>query len=152
MPPSFLDRDLSGNLADDTQPPPPGWIPFCAGLVKSEQTYLLWRLRPNLDTRWNGTSFHSNSLGYRTPEVALKKPAHVYRILVFGSSNTMGHGVDDEPALYPRLLEQWLNERVGTGLRVEVVNLAVAGESPSRRLQRLREEGKGADPGRLDPL
>jgi hypothetical protein len=51
----------------------------------------------------------------------------------------MGHGVDDG-ALYPRLLEQWLNERVGTGLRVEVVNLAVSGESPSRRLQRLREE------------
>ena len=136
----LLHRDPSGNLADDTQPPPPGWIPFCAaGLVESEQTYLLWRLRPNLDARWNGTSFHSNSLGYRTPEVTLKKPAHVYRILVFGSSNTMGHGVDDG-ALYPRLLEQWLNERVGTGLRVEVVNLAVSGESPSRRLQRLREE------------
>jgi len=137
----LLHRDPSGNLADDTQPPPPGWIPFCAaGLVESEQTYLLWRLRPNLDARWNGTSFHSNSLGYRTPEVTLKKPADVYRILVFGSSNTMGHGVDDG-ALYPRLLEQWLNERVGTWLRVEVVNLSVAGESPSRRLQRLREEG-----------
>ena len=104
----LLDRDPSGNLADDTQLPPPGWIPFCAaGLVESEQTYLLWRLRPNLDARWNGTSFHSNSLGYRTPEVTLKKPAHVYRILVFGSSNTMGHGVDDG-ALYTRLLEQWL--------------------------------------------
>ena len=136
----LLNHDPSGTLDDDTQPPPPGWIPFCAaGLVEAEQTYLLWRLRPNLDARWNGTSFHSNSLGYRTPEISRKKPAHVYRILVFGSSNTMGHGVDDG-ALYPRLLEQWLNERVGTGLRVEVVNLAVAGESPSRRLQRLREE------------
>ncbi len=120
--------------------PPPGWIPFCAAdLVESAQTYLLWRLRPNLDVRWNGTSFHSNSLGYRTPEVALKKPAHTYRVLVFGSSNTTGHGVDDN-AVYTRLLEEWLNDRVGTGLRVEVVNLAVAGESPSRRLQRVREE------------
>jgi hypothetical protein len=62
------------------------------------------------------------------------------RQIIFGSSNTMGHGVDDG-AVYPRLLEQWLNERVGTRLRVEVVNLAVAGGSPSRRLQRLREEG-----------
>ncbi len=120
--------------------PPPGWIPFgAAGLIESEPTYLLWRIRPNLDLRWNGTSFRSNSLGYRTPEVTLKKPAHTYRVLVFGSSNTMGHGVDDG-AIYTRLLEQWLNERVGTGLRVEVVNLAVAGESPSRRLQRVREE------------
>ena len=127
----LLNREPSGTLDDDTQLPPPGWIPFCAaGLVESAQTYLLWRLRPNLDARWNGTSFHSNSLGYRTPEISREKPAHVYGILVFGSSNTMGHGVDDG-ALYPRLLEQWLNERVGTGLRVEVVNLAVAGESPS---------------------
>ncbi len=136
----LLHRDPGEHPDDDTQPPPPGWIPFCAaGLVESVPTYLLWRLRPNLDVRWNGTSFHSNSLGYRTPEVALEKPAHVYRILVFGSSNTMGHGVNDS-AIYTRLLEQWLNERVGAGLQVEVVNLAVAGESPSRRLQRVREE------------
>jgi len=48
----LLHRDPSGNLADDTQLPPPGWIPFCAaGLVESEQTYMLWRLRPNLDAR-----------------------------------------------------------------------------------------------------
>ena len=137
----LLHRAPSGQVDDDTQPPPAGWIPFCAaGLVEAEPTYLLWRLRPNLQARWNGTSFHSNSLGYRTPEVMLEKPAHVYRVLVFGSSNTMGHGVDDG-AHYPRLLEQWLNQRVGTELRVEVVNLAVAGDSPSCRLQRLREEG-----------
>ena len=101
---------------------------------------MLWRILPNLDVLWNGTTFRSNSLGYRTPEIALKKPSGVYRIVVFGSSNTMGHGVDDG-AVYPRLLEQWLSERAGPGRRVEVVNLAVAGESPSRRLQRLREEG-----------
>ncbi len=120
-------RDPSGVLDDDTQLPPPGWIPFCAaGLVEAEPTYLLWKLRPSLDVRWNGTSFHTNNLGYRTPEVVLEKPPHVYRILVFGSSNTMGHGVDDE-ALYPRLLEQWLNEQVGAKLCVEVVNLSIAG-------------------------
>jgi hypothetical protein len=60
----LLHRDPSGMLDDDAQLPPPGWIPFCAaGLVEAEPTYLLWILRPNLDARWNGTSFHSNSLG-----------------------------------------------------------------------------------------
>ncbi len=140
--------DASGNLhrnpsgkPSDVQPPPPGWTPFCdAGLVESVAGYLLWRIKPNLDVCWNGTSFRSNSHGYRTPEVALRKPAHVYRILVLGSSNTMGHGVGDDD-LYPRLLEQWLNKNGVGGLRVEVVNLAVSGESPSRRLQRLHEEG-----------
>ena len=63
----------------------------------------------------------------------------------FGSSNTMGHGVDDW-AVYPPLLEEWLNERAGSRLRVEVVNLAVAGESPSRRLERIRVEARGISP------
>ncbi len=135
-----LERSPSA-VQDDDLRPPPGWTPFCdAGLVESAAGYVMRRIRPNLDVCWNGTRFRSNSQGYRTPEIALHKPAHVYRILVFGSSNTMGHGVDDQ-AVYPRLLEHWLNARSVGKHRVEVVNLAVAGESPSCRLERMREEG-----------
>ena len=32
-------------------------------------------LRPNLDARWNGTTFRTNSLGYRGPEVSRSKAA-----------------------------------------------------------------------------
>jgi hypothetical protein len=56
----------------------------------------------------------------------------------------MGHGVNDEET-YPRRLERWLNEETRGAPRVEVVNLAVAGESPTGRLQRLREEGERFD-------
>jgi hypothetical protein len=116
------------------------FVPFGASnIVEVIPTYLRWRIRPSLDLCWNGTTFRSSSLGYRTPEIDLKKPRNVYRILVFGSSNTMGHGVDDD-VVYPRLLEDWLNEQVNPPIHVEVVNLAVSGDSPSRRLQRLREE------------
>lgn len=125
-------------------PPPQGVVLFRdAGIVDEARTYLRWKLRPNLDARWNGTVFRTNSLGFRTPEVSTKKPAGTYRIVVFGSSNTMGQGVnDDDP--YPRHLERWLNWRMGTatGPRIEVVNLSVSGDSPTRRLQRMHEEGE----------
>ena len=96
-------------------------------------------MKPNLDIRWNGTTFRTNSLGFRTPEVSLEKPAGTYRILVFGSSNTMGYGVNDDE-VYTRHLERWLNAWIGPERRVEVVNLAVAGDSPTRRLARLKKE------------
>ncbi len=138
----LMDRQPDLKLEADLRQPPPGWIPFCdTGLLERTSSYLLWRLKPNVDVRWNGRSFRTNSLGYRTPEIPLEKPAGVYRILVFGSSNTMGHGVGNR-APYPRLLERWLNGRVGERTRVQVVNLAFPGESPSRRLMRIHDEAE----------
>ncbi len=132
----------------DTPQPPPGWIAFGderAGIVEEVPSYIRWKLRPNLELTWNETVFRTNSHGFRTPEIALEKPPRTYRILVFGSSNTMGYGVNDEE-MYTRLLEAWLNLCNGPTRRIEVVNLAVSGDSPSRRLLRLQEEA-----GRFDP-
>jgi GDSL-like Lipase/Acylhydrolase family len=128
-------------VAESTMPPP-GWLPFGGehtGIVLETATYLRWRMRPNLDIRWNGTVFRTNQLGFRTPEIEREKPRGTYRILVFGSSNTMGFGVNNDD-VYTRHLERWLNEWAGPSCRVEVVNLAVAGDSPSRRLLRLQQE------------
>lgn len=134
-------------VASDVSQPPPGWLPFggdVTGIVRELPTYLRWEMKPNLDIRWNGTTFQTNSLGFRTPEIRLEKSRSTYRILVFGSSNTMGYGVEAED-VYTRHLERWLNERVGPDRRVEVVNLAVAGDSPTRRLARMQQEA-----GRFD--
>jgi lysophospholipase L1-like esterase len=130
------------DIPGDGPHPPPGWRPFGGdetGIVRELPTYLRWELKPNLDIRWNGRIFRTNSLGFRTPEVSLRKPDGTYRILVFGSSNTMGYGVDNDDE-YTRDLERWLNESSRPARRVEVVNLAVAGDSPTRRLERLRKE------------
>ncbi|MDR3618990.1 MAG: hypothetical protein P4L85_06530 [Paludisphaera borealis] len=131
---------------DENGQPPPGWVPSGAsGIVDSDPTYLRWRMKPDLDMVWNGAPFHTNSRGYRTPEVSLDKPAGVYRIVVIGSSNTMGHGVADDEA-YPRLLETWLQGLPDLGRRIEVVNLAVSGDSPSRRLLRMSMEAESYQP------
>jgi hypothetical protein len=121
-------------------------VPFgAAGIVESSPTYLRWAMRPNLDLTWNGVPFRTNSRGFRTPEVAIPKPDGVYRIVLFGSSNTMGHGVGDDEA-YPRLMEPWLDRATGAGVRVEVVNLSVSGDSPSRRLARMIEQAPLYEP------
>lgn len=126
--------------------PPEGWVPFGAsGIVEPAPSYLRWRMRPDLDMTWNGVPFRTNSRGYRTPEVAFPKPDGVYRIAFFGSSNTMGHGVGDDEA-YPRLMEPWLDRLTDPGVRVELVNLSVSGDSPSRRLARMAEEAAGYEP------
>jgi len=136
------------DVCPDTPQPPPGWVAFGgeqAGIVEEVSSYIRWKMRPNLEMNWYGTVFRTNSHGFRTPEIELEKPPGTYRILVFGSSNTMGYGVNDE-AMYTRRLEEWLNQCAGPTRRTEVVNLAVSGDSPSRRLSRLQEEA-----GRFDP-
>jgi hypothetical protein len=130
------------------QPPerPPGRKLFTeAGLMDEVLDYRRRVLRPNLDARWNDTTFRTNSLGYRGPEVSRRKPPGTFRVVVLGSSNTMGHGVEDEQT-YARLLEGWLLERAGPGRRVEVINLAVSGDSPTQQLLRLQVEASGLEP------
>jgi hypothetical protein len=135
-------------LVDDGSRPPVGWVAFgdpAAGLVREVPSYLRWEMPPKLDTTWNNTKFQTNGAGYRTPECQREKPAGTYRVVVFGSSNSMAYGVDEEDG-YVRLLESWMRRGVSGGRRVEVVNLAVAGDSPSRRLYRLQIEAKRYQP------
>ena len=121
-------------------PPPPGLVPFHeSGLAEAEASYLRFRLRPGLNMQWNGIGYQINRLGHRGPEIAIPKPAGTYRVVVLGSSNTFGHGVEDDDT-YVRLLEAWLNEHAPPGLAVEVVNLSAPGRAPSQRLYRLRDE------------
>jgi hypothetical protein len=121
-------------------------MPFAqSGIVEVVRDYRRWRLRPGLDVRWNSTAFRTNQLGYRGPEITRAKPVGTFRVVVVGSSNTLGHGVDDE-VVYTRQLEELLEARIGPGRRVEVVNLAVSGDSPTQRLLRLQDDASSLDP------
>ena len=125
---------------------PPDRKPFTdSGLVDEVPDYRRRVIRPNLDARWNGTTFRTNSLGYRGPEISRGKPPGTFRVVVLGSSNTLGHGVDDHEG-YVRLLERGLADLAGPGRSVEVVNLAVSGDSPTQRWLRLRDEASKLEP------
>lgn len=137
--------------------PPPGWVPFgAADLVEPEPGFLVWRFHRDLQRTWNGTTFRTNALGYRGPEVDQPKPMGRFRIVVLGSSNTLGQGVDDAEA-YPRRLEAWLTHRLQRMARtegdlasrpesVDLVNLAVSGYGPFQRLELLRIEVEALAP------
>ncbi len=116
-----------------------------SGLMDEVSDYRRRVLRPDLDARWNGTTFRTNSLGHRGPQVSRGKPPGTFRVVVLGSSNTMGHGIEDEDT-YARRLERDLNDRAGPRRRVEVLNLAVSGDSPTQQLLRLRDDAPGLEP------
>ncbi len=125
--------------------PPPGTRPFAeSGILELDPSYLRWRLAPSRSVVWNGTTVATNRLGYRSPEVVIPKPPGTYRVVVIGSSNTMGHGVEAEQT-YVHHLQEWLASVAG-GRPVEVVNTAISGDGPSQQLLRMR-----ADLQRLEP-
>jgi lysophospholipase L1-like esterase len=126
--------------------PPTGWRPFAeSGIVQVVEDYQRWRLRPRLDVVWNGTTFRTNSLGIRGEEIVREKPAGMFRVVVLGSSNTLGHGVHDVD-VYTRQLERRLRATTVADSPIEVINLAVSGDSPTQKLLRLRDQV-----GELDP-
>lgn len=101
------------------------------------------RLRPDLDTWFQGTRFRSNRLGFRGPEVRVDKPDGTVRVAVLGRSVTMGQGVALEDA-WPAQLEALLDRDAGAaGPRYEVLNFAVTGQDLSTMVplyeERLRD-------------
>jgi len=80
-------------------------------------------LDPGLgDASW--WTLHTNSRGFRTPEIQPGPSAERIRVVTVGDSNTMGWALDAEDT-YPRRLEAHLGTRLP--LPVEVVNLGVGG-------------------------
>lgn len=65
----------------------------------------------------------TNALGFRGPEISLKKPEGIVRIVALGDSITDGFYVDNEDT-YPFQLEQMLRAK---GQHVEVINAAQGG-------------------------
>jgi len=87
---------------------------------------LYWRLKPNQDcyTKVDHQPVHINSHGTRGPEFTAEKPANTIRILSLGDSRTFGWGLPDEKT-YSRQLERLLQQNVGSGKTVEVINAGV---------------------------
>jgi hypothetical protein len=79
-----------------------------------------------------------NSMGFRGPDLSLRRDPRVVRILAVGDSFVFGVGVDEEH-LFATQLEKRLRD--ATGVPHEVVNLGVAGFSTDQQYLLLRERG-----------
>ena len=103
---------------------------------------LYWKLKPNQDcyTKIGHKPVHINSQGTRGPEFQMEKPANTIRILSLGDSRTFGWGLSDAET-YSRRLEQSLQNCVGPGKKVEVINAGVNAWSYSQMLVYFRDFG-----------
>jgi hypothetical protein len=92
---------------------------------------LIYTLRPNLDTKFQGVALITNSFGMRNPEVKIAAEPGVYRVAVLGDSFTFGWGVE-ESECFVRKTEKLLNDALGshtTNPKVEMLNFGVPGYS-----------------------
>ena len=86
------------------------------------------KLKPNLNIKFKGANFQTNSLGLRDRPVELQRPENTLRIALLGASIEMGTGVETHQT-FENLVEDQLNKE---GLfsyfeKVEIVNFGVAG-------------------------
>lgn len=97
----------------------------------------LWSPRPGALYAKTDTEERINSLGFRGPEVAKKKPPRTLRVACLGDSSTFGFGI-----LYPQTYTATLQKYLGNVLDtdVEVVNAGVVGYSSTQALARLRRD------------
>ena len=93
---------------------------------------------PNEDVFWS-----SNSWGFRGPEVSVKKPSSVIRIVCLGASTTEGSQGDQET--YPYFLEQELR-RVLPNHAIEVINAGHHGQGIDDLLEILRQRVMPLEP------
>jgi lysophospholipase L1-like esterase len=96
---------------------------FGAGFPIARDPALFWKLVPS--ARLKDLDESINSLGFRGPEVAARKPPGTRRVLCLGDSNGFGIGVSED-ATFSRRLERWLR---ASGEPWEVINAGCPGYS-----------------------
>lgn len=103
---------------------------------------LYWKLKPNQDcyTKVDHKPVHVNSCSTRGPEFQIAKPAGTIRILSLGDSKTFGWGLTEAES-YSGLIEKQLQQHVGSGKKVEVINAGVNAWSYAQMHAYLREHG-----------
>jgi lysophospholipase L1-like esterase len=97
---------------------------------------------PNREGYYYGAQIRTNSMGFRSGEIAVAKPGDVKRILVLGDSFTLGWGVPFGET-YSVLLEKYLNRQ---GNRSEVVNLGVGNYNSIMELELFKWKGLALNP------
>jgi lysophospholipase L1-like esterase len=104
------------------------------------------RSKPGSRGEYLGTVVVIGAHGLRNPEVAVPKPADVFRILVLGDSLPFGWGVAEADA-FPRVLERELAARPrADGKRYEVVNAGTPGFGLVEEYLWLRDHGLAMAP------
>ena len=135
-----LDRDLLR-----VKGPGPGAVVSLGQIIlKSNNPRVVYELRSRLDVVFAGGRLTTSDSGYRGRDVAIPKPAGVYRVVGIGDSYMFGQGVSDEETYLARLPSA--EPAVVSGRLLETVNLAVPGFNTVMEVELLRERVARLDP------
>lgn len=99
---------------------------------------LFWRVKPNLDTTFQGVRVVTNRHGHRSPELG-RKDASTFRILCLGESTTFGVGVEND-ATYAAGLGRALAAR-DPSRTYQVINAGASAYSTFQSLKYLELHG-----------
>ncbi len=100
---------------------------------------IIYELRPNLNTNFQGVPVRTNSCGMRGGEVSRINVEDRYRIALLGDSFTFGWGVHEDES-FAAVLQRELNTR-SAARKVEVLNFGVPGYSTFQEVTSFLEKG-----------
>jgi lysophospholipase L1-like esterase len=83
-----------------------------------------FKFRPGTEGMMFQSRVHINRLGFRGPEIELRK-GDAFRIVALGESTTFGHTLNADDVPWPRLLERMIQEQLRPGRPVQVINAGI---------------------------
>jgi len=103
----------------------------------------IWSLKPGALYEQK-TKERINRLGFRGPDISVKKTAGAYRVVCLGDSSTFGFGVPYKDT-YPQQLQGYLSYRM-QDRTVEVINAGVVGYTSTQALEHFKRDALPLDP------
>ena len=101
---------------------------------------LFWEVSPNIMTvRMGPGKVLSNSHGFRSPEITIKKPEGQYRVMILGDSSAFGHFVNNDQTFGAVLVKMLRQKYPGKDIRL--INAAVLGYTTYQGATFMKERG-----------
>lgn len=103
---------------------------------------------PNTEGRFQNVDIRINNLGLRGPDIPEQKDANTYRVLVLGSSVTLGWGVAQEN-VYTTVAESRINDMLtakDVSKRVQVINAGVGNYNAKRSIAQFYQKAAEINP------
>ena len=118
------------------------WMAYYAKIcpeIHKPSASLFWELSPNLNGVPGGKYVYTNSHGFRSPEIPIKKPPGQIRIMILGDSSAFGFRVKNEEA-FGSITAKMLRQKY-PGRDIRLINASVAGWTTYQARVFMEEKG-----------
>lgn len=141
---ALVNRGAWGSKPGEALKPAPRSRVKLGQIIQPASPRRVYELLPDLDVIFLNAELHTNSHGFRGPDLALEKRPGEIRILGLGDSVMFGWGVDYADSYLARLAERLGREQPEQ--RWEALNTAVPGYNTVMEVETLKERGLAYSP------